>query len=415
MTPPAEDDDDGYQWIIDAHNRTHAQSPLEPWRINWADFWDTDHDTEDYLCDPILARGRGHALFAQAKTGKSLVALEMAAALATGQAFLNQPAGDPTPVLYVDYEMTPSDLMDRLESFGYHSRHDLQHLHYVQMPSIPPLDTPEGGTTLVAAANAWNAALVVVDTTARAVSGDENAMETFRDFYRHTFMPLKSVGITTLRVDHAGKSLERGQRGSSAKNDDVDIVWELKVSKESQGATQQLLELKATHRRMGWIDEHVKLVRDDDHCPMHRIADSDEPAGMFIEGTSERAAELDALNVPLDWGRRKVREMYGITFSNRLWRDVKRHRSTSKIQGFVATQSDGPPPRTTPFDPNTDHSNGPPRTTHKTPVQDPRTTPRTTTDHPSAARTDHPRSPVGDRGESSRSPDPVENPESRLL
>ena len=41
-------------------------------------------------------------------------------------------------------------------------------------------------------------------------------------------MALKEAGIALLRIDHAGKDLTRGQRGTSAKRDDVEVVWFLK-------------------------------------------------------------------------------------------------------------------------------------------------------------------------------------------
>jgi hypothetical protein len=40
-------------------------------------------------------------------------------------------------------------------------------------------------------------------------------------------MEMKRRGITYLRLDHAGKDMSKGQRGASAKNDDVDLVWRL--------------------------------------------------------------------------------------------------------------------------------------------------------------------------------------------
>ena len=283
-----------------------ASNPLEPWAVNWPQFWDTDHLAEDFLCAPLLARGRGHAIYAAAKTGKSLLTLEVAAALATGRPILNHEPAAPIHVIYVDYEMTPDDLYERLEKFGYGPADNLDHLHYIQMPGIAPLDTPQGGAALVAAAQAWDAQLVIVDTTARATSGEENAMETFRDFYRHTFMPLKALGITTARVDHSGKDTDRGQRGSSAKNDDVDIVWELTVKGDI--GTDQAVTLKATHRRMGWIPTPVEMTRHQTAVPMHTV-----DAGSGIQwppGVKDAATHLDTEGVPWGLSRQKVRDWW---------------------------------------------------------------------------------------------------------
>jgi hypothetical protein len=57
------------------------------------------------------------------------------------------------------------------------------------------------------------------------IAGKENDADTFLQLYRYALVPLKQRGITVLRLDHPGKDLERGQRGSSAKDGDVDTVW----------------------------------------------------------------------------------------------------------------------------------------------------------------------------------------------
>jgi hypothetical protein len=54
------------------------------------------------------------------------------------------------------------------------------------------------------------------------------------------------MGITELRIDHAGKEATKGQRGSSAKNDDVDVVSQLKV--DTHGVT-----LSVDRQRISWV------------------------------------------------------------------------------------------------------------------------------------------------------------------
>jgi hypothetical protein len=96
---------------------------------------------------------------------------------------------------------------------------------------LPPLDTQEGGAHLAALAEKYSPALVTLDTISRLVEGDENAATTYLQLYRCSMTPLKARKITVLRIDHAGKDTGRGQRGSSAKSGDVDLVWRL--SRES--------------------------------------------------------------------------------------------------------------------------------------------------------------------------------------
>jgi hypothetical protein len=227
-------------------------NPLGPYLINWQTFWTTDHTETEWLLEPLFAKGRAHAIYAGAKVGKSFVTLAACAALATGQPFLNQPAGPPRNVLYVDYEMTPQDLYDRLTEFGY-DQTVFNYLHYAQLPVIAPLDTSQGGIALCQSAHAVGAELVIIDTTGRSVQGEENDAGTYQDFYRHTGMQLKRMGITWARLDHSGKDTTKGQRGSSAKNDDVDIVANLT-------RTDGQVTWTATHRRMGWYPEKSTIM-----------------------------------------------------------------------------------------------------------------------------------------------------------
>lgn len=254
--------------------------------IDWPMFWATDHKAEDWLCEPILPRGRAVATYSPAKTGKSLLALDVAARLATGTRVLDQPAGDPIHVDYYDLEMTEDDLAERLVDLGYGPDSDLSHLHYYLLPTLPPLDTPEGGATITALAKRDAAELLIIDTTSRVLGGEENQADTLRALYINAGLPLKAAGVTVWRLDHAGKDLSRGQRGTSAKADDVDLVWELLMRDKG-------LRLRATHRRQSWIPETIDLLRLEDPLRHVRAEEASWPAG-----TTETADLLDALGVP---------------------------------------------------------------------------------------------------------------------
>lgn len=259
--------------------------------VDWGAFWATDHTGEDWAVEPILPRGRSVATFSPAGTGKSLLSLDVAAGVATSQRTLDQPAGPALSVVYLDLEMTEGDLYERLTEMGYGPNDDLSNLHYYLLPDLPPLDRPEGGAQLRDIAEAHNADLVVIDTISRAFDGPENDADSFRAYHYHTGRLLKADGRTVWRLDHAGKELDRGQRGTSAKNDDVDVVWRLTVR------DAKALQLKAMKRRMSWVPESVDLTRLDEPL-RHERAQASWPAG-----TKDAAAVLDDVGVPLEHGR----------------------------------------------------------------------------------------------------------------
>ena len=224
--------------------------------VNWREFWNQDHTSEDWIAYPLIARGRQTALFAVAKVGKSYLALACTAALATGKPIFGRPAQPPVHVLYLDYEMTPGDLLERLERLGYTEEDNLDHLHYAIIPSLPALNTYEGAAAVMKLVELTGAQVVVIDTTGRAVEGEENSADTYREFARTTGLSLKAAGIAMLRTDHAGKDKGKsGQRGSSAKNDDVDLVYHMERDNHT-------IKLTRLFSRITWAPVEVELVEE---------------------------------------------------------------------------------------------------------------------------------------------------------
>jgi hypothetical protein len=265
--------------------------------LDWPTFWAKDHSEAEWIAEPIIPAKRSVALFAPGGAGKSLLALWLSAAIATGRPIFGT-TNAPRSVLYLDYEMTEDDLHERLESMGYGAEHDLTRLHYALLPALPGLDEKEGGQAVVRLAELCGAELVVIDTFGRAVHGDENEADTVRAWYRYTGLHLKAAGRAFMRIDHAGKDVEKGQRGSSAKNDDVDVVWRLTVH------DADVFKLTAKKRRMGWVPETVELARSDDDTLTYALT-----AGKgYPAGTAAVAARLDELGVPSTAGWRPAAE-----------------------------------------------------------------------------------------------------------
>jgi hypothetical protein len=260
---------------------------IEP--ISWNEFWSDESPTEDWLIEPVIAAGRCTTIYSQAKQGKSLFALDIAAAAATGRSVLGRPPADPKRVVYIDMEMTSGDLRERLSDLGYGPEDDLSGLTYYQLQSLPPLDTDEGGEILTAIALHHGAQLVVIDTMARAVRGEENSADTYRSFYSHSGRRLKAAGIAVLRLDHQGKDAALGQRGSSAKDDDLDVVFKLTADEATQTVT-----LKRTRCRIAWIPAEINLRREEE--PLRHVVIGEE----WQPGVADTARALDELEVALD-------------------------------------------------------------------------------------------------------------------
>jgi len=222
--------------------------------INWQDFWTQDFPTEDWLIEPVIPRNQLVVIFAPGGTGKSLLALYIAAGLATGRNIFGHD-NQPIDILYMDYEMQQAQLYERLTAMGYSDKTDLTRLHYASLPPIGSLDKPEGAKQICDLARQCQAKLVIIDTFSRAVEGAENDADTVRNFYRWTAINLKAEGRSLLRIDHAGKDLKKGARGTSAKNDDVDLVWQMTRTGDN-------IKLTATKKRHTWIQDQHFIVND---------------------------------------------------------------------------------------------------------------------------------------------------------
>jgi hypothetical protein len=252
--------------------------------VDWRELWTREHPQEEWVFEDVLARGRGHAIYAKHKQGKSLLTLYMGAKIATTRADM--------VVVYLDYEMGEEDLFERMEGMGYGVTDDLSRLKYALLPLLPPLDTDAGCKALsamldgVAVEYPGLHQVVVIDTIGRAVKGPEDEADTWRDFHRHTGMELKRRGCTWARLDHGGKDIAKGQRGSSSKGDDPDVVWRLE-------RTQTGVTLHRDVARMHWVPEKVMFEIQEPPL-VFKPAAFDWPAG-----TWETMEILDRLGVAM--------------------------------------------------------------------------------------------------------------------
>lgn len=316
----------------------HKRYPV----VDWQRAFEGTRDEIDWLVPDFIARGQSYALVSTAKAGKSLLMLDIAAAIAAGRPVLGQKPQPPVRVLYVDHENSNFDIIERLRDMGY-SPDELANLRYLSFPSMPPLDGAAGGIDLVAVAEHHNAALVVIDTVARVVAGEENSADTYRALYRHTLAPLKGAGRAVVRLDHRGHGVKATARGSSAKADDVDAVWMLDTSPGGEDG-DVFVNLGLERQRGNAHPERILLLRQYDPHLRHII----RPKSLPDAERRRIGACIDAmiqLGLPVDTGNRRAREslrLAGHTFPNVTIADAVRQRKAVATFPSSATEtSDG--------------------------------------------------------------------------
>lgn len=282
-------DDAAYAWPPEGAPAPTELNPvfdLFP-ALDWEAIWEETTD-EEWILEPLISARRLVALYSPPKAGKSLLMLELAAAIATGREALGKTPDQARTVLYVDFENDPkNDIVPRLKGMG-HRPQNLGRLKYLSFPTLAALDSEEGGRQLLNAARAYEAEVVVIDTVSRSVQGEENSNDTWLNWYRHTGMKLKADQIAVIRLDHSGKDAAKGQRGGSAKVGDVDAVWRLATVTDDRVFT---LECEA--HRMPIDRTQLTLHRETSPVLWHRV----EPqaavggAGARIQALIERMDE----------------------------------------------------------------------------------------------------------------------------
>ena len=207
--------------------------------------------TAPYVLEDLVREGDLVALTSPAKAGKSLLVLDrVLAACAAGRR-----------IAYLDAENGLRDIHTRVHALGY--RDNLSdNLLYVSFPSLA-LDKPEDAAELRRFLDELIADgpldLVVLDTASRFLAGNENDSEPWLAMYRQAFLPIKRAGVAALRLDHLGKDITRGARGSSAKQGDVDVELELAAEESAPGIAR--ITLTCTMQRSGTYERFLTLIR----------------------------------------------------------------------------------------------------------------------------------------------------------
>ncbi|MFH9610464.1 AAA family ATPase [Streptomyces sp. NPDC017448] len=324
--------------------------------LDWNSFFATDFGAIQLLPGKLMGPGQQITLVGDGKAGKSLFCQEWMWRMATGQSFLDDTPQDPVRILYLDAENGQEQVQERFLSFGAGPR-NMGELRYASFPPVRPLDTAGGGADLIALVKATGAELVVIDTVSRFISGPENDADTWLSLYRHTLLPLKRDRIASIRLDHFGKDKDRGGRGSSAKTQDVDHVWEL--SAQGGGA----LSLKRTHTRTGIGPDEFSILRqarrDGDNWAhggtRHIVMTYEADTGMAaVPGTVEHiVAALDRAGVPNDAGNRVVREKLAelqISGGNdKIAKAVRTRKARTEMPGIDVSPERFPDPFPTTF------------------------------------------------------------------
>lgn len=239
--------------------------------IDWAKAFATDFSQIDWLVGRFMERGQQVAVVGPGKAGKSLFAAHWLWCAITGRSFLGDEHRAPIRVLYFDRENSLRDIVTRMISLGANPAELSDGFDYRMFPRFSgALDASvTAAQELLHIVATTRPDVVVLDTVSRFIGGKENDADTWLQFYGRIHAPLKALGVACVRLDHMGKDEERGSRGSSAKTQDVDHVWELlklgeRKTYDPASRVETIttdLKMNRTHTRSGLGEDTLHITR----------------------------------------------------------------------------------------------------------------------------------------------------------
>lgn len=209
-----------------AQLKPKAQVGKKVWQLN--DFVnDTSIVKPEVLLSPWLCRGDLWMVYSGPGIGKTFFALNVAFAVASGGKFLHWMAPKSAKVLYVDGEMSPWDMKQRLtgilasnQKYSHGSKQDALDNFFgycatYQEPGkpFPDLAEPEGRATLIELAEGKD--LVVIDNLTTTLRGADPDKAMDWTPMQDMLVELRKQEITVLLVHHTNKSGD--QTGTKAK------------------------------------------------------------------------------------------------------------------------------------------------------------------------------------------------------
>jgi len=312
--------------------------------IDWDEAFALDFSHMDWLPGRFMERGQQITIVGDGKVGKSLFTLDWVYRAVTGRPFIGDEPRSPVKVLYFDRENSLRDVVTRAQAFGATPCELRGHLAYRQFPRFSgALDqSSQAAREFLGIVDEVQPDIVILDTASRFIGGKENDSDTWLQLYQLIHAPLKARGVGCARLDHFGKDADRGSRGSSAKTQDVDHVWEMRRVDERRqvlGGVERVattIQLRRTHTRSGLGEDEFTVVRrGEKHSggmwipgrTGHELADS----GVLetIRAEVDRIVDgLLAASVPPGLGRDKLKSWMALkgmsTFKNDLMGDVVR-------------------------------------------------------------------------------------------
>lgn len=233
-----------------ADREARAQLATESWAqpevVGWEDL---SFDPPDYLIHGVIENGTVGMLAGQWGTGKSFIAVDLAACVGLGMAWHGHPVKQAANVLYVAAE-GGGGMGRRRRAWELHHETEMPAGAVTFIKGPVPLGAEECVTFLEEQIRKCQAGFVIIDTLARCSSGlNENDAIDMGKVIETLYRLRDCRGpdedpVTILIVHHHGKDASKGARGSSRLTSDVDFAYDIEDDKENRTFVMKCSKVK---------------------------------------------------------------------------------------------------------------------------------------------------------------------------
>ena len=173
--------------------------------IKWDDFWQGEHAAEEWIAKPLIRQRKTTALLRRREDREVMANTERRRSPRNRQTDPRTNSATTHPRLIPRLRDDRVGPLRTPRNIRLHRRRRLVPLPLRHHPQPPPLNTQEGANSLKKLVELTKAEVVIIDTTGRAIDGEENSADSYREFARTTGLTLKRLGVACVRTDHAGK------------------------------------------------------------------------------------------------------------------------------------------------------------------------------------------------------------------
>jgi hypothetical protein len=197
-----------------------------------------DIPPRDFLLGHLMCTTSRWLIYGETGVGKSLLALDMAAAIAAGAPLLGWAGRRPARVMYLDGEMPAETFKERMQLIAERYGPDLQLYGYnrddLDDEQMPPLNTPEGEQWLMREIDAVRPEVVFLDSIMCLLSGVMAEEESWGPV-KHLVRKLTSKRIAQVWLHHTGHDGTKSF-GTKTREWEMDTVLRLTFTDDAHEA-----------------------------------------------------------------------------------------------------------------------------------------------------------------------------------